>query len=99
MPNKVLLVWEFIPEETEVYILDLNDKELKTIKKCHGQFINLTNNKKGSEKALDWLNEKLDTDEWKKCRVYGCKKEGAKKQEGTIFIEGQYNVVVSGFIL
>ena len=97
--NKVVLVWELVPEETEVYLLELDDKELKIIKKCHAQIINLTGNKKGSEKALDWLNNKLDTDEWKKCRVYGCKKEWAKKQEETIFIEGQYSVIVSGFIL
>lgn len=99
--NNVILVYELVPEETEVYILLLDDKELKKIKKCHGQFINLSNNKKGSEKALNWLHEKLETNEWKKCRVYGCEREAVKmkKQEGTIFVEGQYNVIVSGFIL
>ena len=101
--NKVLLIWELVPEETEVYNLELDDKELKTIKKCHASFINLINQSESAEKALHWLNEKLDTPEWKKCRIYGQEKEGCgkkgKEQFKAMNIEGSYTVIVSGFIL
>ena len=38
--SRVLVIWEEIPEETKFYLLDLEEKDLKTVLKAHGQIIN-----------------------------------------------------------
>ena len=100
--NKVLLVWEEVPEDTEVYVLELSDSDLKKIKKCHGAFINLENTS-DVEKALDWLNKKLASAKWQKCRVYGSAKDYEKQkhdeQRANIEVDGKYTLIISGFIL
>lgn len=40
---KVLVIYELVPEETRVYLLDITDQEYLKIKPAHNAFINTTN--------------------------------------------------------
>ncbi len=41
--KKILIVWEIIPEQTDVYSLWVNEKDIEWMSKCHRRYINLTN--------------------------------------------------------
>ena len=57
--TKVLIVYENIPESTDLYLLDVEDEDLKWMKKCHRHFINFEMTK-DQQKACDRLSDYLD---------------------------------------
>ena len=56
---KVLLNYEFIPEENQVYLLDLEGKELAKVKLLQGTYVNTTAMTPEQEEASNWLAEFL----------------------------------------
>lgn len=60
--NKVILVWEEVPESTKVYSLFVSNEDLTRLTRCHGKFIN-SDDFDGDDQ--DWLvkfGEKLSED-------------------------------------
>jgi len=81
---KVLVIYELIPEETKVYLLDVEGKDLAKVKKAHGVY----GNNVGNDKPALWLSEFLEG------------KPELKIERGKPFeIEGIELVVHSGFVL
>jgi hypothetical protein len=59
---KVLIVYELVPEETHVYIVDVEDVDtLETIKRCHSKYLNAHADVEDQE-SLEWLSEWLRED-------------------------------------
>lgn len=58
--NRVLLVWEEVPEETKMYYFDdLSAEEYKTMTECQNVMVNQSNLTGQQEDALNWLNDWL----------------------------------------
>lgn len=58
MTKKVLLIYELIPESTEVYILEVSDADLKWMALCHGHYVNFEMGSR-AQKACDRLSDFL----------------------------------------
>jgi hypothetical protein len=61
--NKVLLIWEEVPEETKLYYFDgLTDEEYNKLCMCQNHFINMKNVGETDDEAaaLNWLNSWLE---------------------------------------
>lgn len=81
---KVLVVFEYIPEDTKVYLLDLDGKDLEMVKKAHGVYVNVSKNDKAAARLDEFLQDK----------------EPLKIKAGKPFeIEGIELVVHAGFML
>ena len=68
MSKNVILIWENIPESTEVFLLkDLTEEEFDIISKCHGMIINVNNDGTFPEKdlAVDKVNLYLTPEDHK----------------------------------
>lgn len=81
---KVLVIYELVPEETKVYLLDVEGKDLAKVKKAHGVY----GNHVGNDKPALWLNNFLEG-----------KQELEIKRGKPFDVEGVELVVHSGFIL
>jgi hypothetical protein len=84
--TKVLLVYELIPEETHVYLLDVDDADLKWMKKCHRHFINYempAASEKACAKLSVYLEDKPKLDH--------------KNDKIPVDIKGYDLLIVSGF--
>jgi hypothetical protein len=86
--TKVLLVYEMVPEETLIYLLDVEDADLKWMKKCHRHFLN-SKMSAVSEKACAKLSVYLEDKP----------KLDHKNDKDPIDIKGYDLLIVSGFIL
>jgi hypothetical protein len=99
--NKVLIVYESVPEDTDLYLLVVTDDELKKIKICHNQFINTdfvaTPDHSVAEikEACSWLSEKLSED-WAIAKIEN-ETPTALELEGHDLAAG-LTVVVTGFL-
>jgi hypothetical protein len=81
---KVLVIYELVPEETKVYLLDVEGKDLAKVKKAHGVYANNV----GNDKPAVWLSEFLEG------------KPELKVEKGKPFDATEVELVVhSGFIL
>lgn len=56
---KILLVWENIPEETRVYVLDVSEEELPKIASCHGRYGGQVGNTQEYDDAISALSDRL----------------------------------------
>ena len=56
---KVLIVFEYVPEDTKVYLLDLEGKDLEKARKAHGVYVCCSKN----DKAAAWLESFLSDKE------------------------------------
>lgn len=81
---KVMIIFEYIPEDTKIYLLDLDGKDLEMAKKAHGVYVNVSKNDKVAVKLDDFLQNK----------------EPLKIKTGKPFnIEGVELVIHSGFMI
>lgn len=72
MTDRILLIYEMVPENTVVYLLPVNqftEEELTKVLRCHGHFINQADQPEEAEVAMAWLAERLP--ELDQFRVYG----------------------------
>jgi hypothetical protein len=56
---KVLIVYENIPESTDLYLLNVSEDDLKWMSKCHRHFINFEM-PEDAEKACQKLSDYLE---------------------------------------
>ena len=56
--KNIVIVYESIPEQTDLYVLEVEDKDFTWMKKCHGHWIN-TDMPKDAEAACNRLSEYL----------------------------------------
>ncbi|WWQ13153.1 hypothetical protein MM5_130 [Morganella phage vB_Mm5] len=65
--KKLLLIWQVIPEETQLRIVDVTDDEIEIVKHAHGKYINASETDELSERALEYINialsNKFDPDD------------------------------------
>lgn len=65
--KKLLLIWQVIPEETQLRIVDVTDDEIEIIKHAHGKYINVSETDELSDRALNYINialgNKFDPDD------------------------------------
>jgi len=81
---RVMIVFEVIPESTSIYLLDLDGKDLKKVKKAHGVYVNISQN----DKPAIWLDKFLDD------------KNSLKKEKGEPFDITDVKLLIhSGFKL
>lgn len=60
--HEVYLVWELVPDDTQVYhLVLLTDQDFERIKSCHGHFKNGGIQSEEVSDNLSWLNEYLAT--------------------------------------
>lgn len=59
MSTKVAVIYQNVPEDCHTYILDLNEKELELVKRCHNVLVNF-NNDDTNQDAVDWLSIYLE---------------------------------------
>ena len=85
--NRVLLIWNEVPENLKLYELELADDEFKKLKLCHGRYINGDDDADGN---LLWLSEFLVD------KQYYFIDDG-KCHEVKLF--DSISVVVSGFLM
>ena len=83
--NKVIVIYEQIPDNTLIYMLHVNDEDLEKIKSCHGLFINIDN-----WEHLEWLYDFLKKHGDK---VY----DGAKPYNKIIENVEPITLVISGY--
>lgn len=83
--KKVLVIYENVPESTDVFILDVPAEDLKWMAKCHRQFVNneLT---AAQEKACDRMSKYL-------------LKHKPVDDKGPINITGFDLCIITGFIV
>jgi hypothetical protein len=53
--TRVLVIWEQVPEDTSLYILNPNEAELITLGKCQNRYINCDDNAE-----MHWLINHLE---------------------------------------
>lgn len=53
---KVLVIYELIPEDTKMYVVEAEGEELEKIKAAHGVYVNIDED----DEPASWLNEYLD---------------------------------------
>lgn len=91
-----LLIWEEVPENTKLYLIpndEIETDERVHLQAAHGYFINLSNQPKDAELALEVINQMLDGD-WAKYLVYNVGADEKRPEiVGTIT-----NVYLCGFI-
>lgn len=63
MINRVLLVWNEVPENLKLFELNLTDKEYEKILQCHGLYINSSEMDGEQERAMNWLQYIVDNEE------------------------------------
>jgi hypothetical protein len=56
---KVLLIWNEVPENLRVYMLDVNKEDYEKMRICHSKLIGLSGYTKQQDDALDWLSNFL----------------------------------------
>ena len=89
--KKVLIIWEEIPEETKLFVLELEGKELEKALKAHGQLVNCSNTETD---GADFLSEFLEDE----IPVLSSSKIGKSKAFNVKELNLDY-VVWSGFML
>jgi hypothetical protein len=55
MKFKVVVVYENVPESTDIYILEVTKSELEWMAQCHGHFANATDTSEAIEADIDRL--------------------------------------------
>lgn len=81
----VLIVYENIPESTDIFLLDVEDADLKWMKKCHRQFI----------------NNEVSEDAEEACQKLSVYLEGKPKcgDKGPIDISKAEVLILTGFVM
>lgn len=74
---KVLVVYEMVPEDSRLYLLDMSPKAFAKYKVLGGKFVNCSDMSEEEQELANELNEGLD-EEWKSYRVEGGLVEGTK---------------------
>lgn len=54
--KNVLVIYEMIPETTELYLLKADDDILEILKTCHGRYVNSNDDEEGVSRALNILS-------------------------------------------
>jgi len=88
---KVLIVYEMVPERTDVFLVDVTRSDYEWMQKCHNHFLNDTRVPKDNEKACMKLSEWL-TD---KPKAIDEKTVGGKPLD----ISGYEKFILTGFLL
>ncbi len=88
--NRVILVYNIVPEHLRVYDLTVNDEDFEFLKSCHNYYINLddTPDDHPVNKLDEWLENKEDR------IVYSDDKDSP-----TLSLPADATLVVSGFVL
>lgn len=88
--NKVILIYECIPDYLKVYNLIVNDEEYCKLLNCHNKYFN-----SDEDENLDWLNEWIMDKE-----DFVVFDNTVDDQKPMIDIVGEpFTIVVTGFIL
>jgi hypothetical protein len=92
--HHVLLIYEYVPDRTQIYNLSINDEILDKLTQCHGHYGN-TENVPDDHPVHNWLPDylqKLDSSSIIFDTDSGSKKSPAK-------LNGDLIVIHSGFML
>ena len=93
---QILLVYEMVPDRTQVYNLCINTEDAEKIIKCHGYYGNLTNTAEDVEPLVaEWLPNFLVNFK----PIFDSSSVYADKPQLPSLINGETTVVVTGFIL
>lgn len=87
---KVLIIYENIPESTDIYALEVSLKEWAWMQKCHGCYVNYDMTD-GQAKACNKLSKYLESKQ--DCMVFG----GEAPKGGPLPIAGFDFVIHTGF--
>lgn len=95
---KIAIVWESIPEDTDIYIVEVTADEWEWMKKTHLLFVNAGNEAPECMRLSLWLDEK------KKDRkpVQSTNDSWQKKNKGKadpVDMEGISHLLVTGFMM
>ena len=85
--KNVLVIYELIPEDTKIYLLQVDKKTHDRVVACAGKYTNTSGLSKRDDDNLNWLSEYLEK--------HGESEETAKP----LLISGDYTVVHTGFVL
>lgn len=85
--NTVLLVWEIVPEETNIFKVKVSFEELIKLKEHHGKFLNLTDDFEYDYEFITTIIERAE-------KIYGLE----HKEPWTCLGE-QFTLIVTGQIL
>lgn len=55
---RVLVVYEYVPEDTRLYILDLDGDDLAMARKAHGVYVNVSKNDAAALRLDKFLEDK-----------------------------------------
>ena len=92
----ILLVYEMVPERTQVYNLCVAQEDADKIVKCHNHYGNTVDQPVGVEQLTEeWLPKFLVDFE----PVFDSDKTYKGTNQAPYFIDNQTTLVVSGFIL
>lgn len=83
--KNIIIVYENVPEQTDLYLLEVEDKDFTWMQKCHGHYLN-TELTAGAEAACSRLSQYL----------VGKEKCESKKY---LSLKGYDALIVTGFIL
>jgi hypothetical protein len=56
--QRVLVVYECVPESASLYLLNVDEEEFSKIIKCHGPYLNVCDNP--AEEECSWLSNFLE---------------------------------------
>lgn len=92
--EKILVIWEEIPERTRLFLVELDKDDATRVKRCHGTFIN-----SNDTEDTHWLDEYLfnsDTREWRYPDLNDVVDEADPGLFKPLVVEGPLTVVVTG---
>ncbi len=90
--NNVLLIYQYIPERTVIYNLNLDDERFAWLKQCHGVYQNC------SEVAENHPIHELD--DWvTKLKVEPIYDDEVPDGRNPINLDAGYTVIVTGFVV
>ena len=90
--NKVIIVYNGVPDWLQVFNLDVSDEDLARIKRCNGCYVNTTCLTKEQEADTDWLSLFLKG----KKAVYS--ENGKNENLDVISCSEPCTIVVTGFM-
>lgn len=86
--NRVLIVWEIVPEETKLYALDADQEDTKKLAACHGKYEGVEGCEE-VEAELDWLSKRLMDDDVQEIQI----------SDGPVSVRSLDLLIHTGFLL
>lgn len=90
--NRVILIFNLVPENLQIYNLEVNDEEFEMLKSCHGKYGNCSDVPQDHPIHVlsEWLEGRTDS------LIYD---DSAGKHDQPYLVPGDATLLVSGFIM